>query len=169
MSFDSIFQIFSSPIVIVGVSVVLVALYFQLKHDSHKSKTHNDKPTQTPTKPVQEQEVDLSAQVIPDREFTLDELQQYKGIKSNEPVYVGVNGIVFDVTSKREVYGANENYGIFAGVEASRGLAKSSLNPDDLKPYGSLEGLNEKQLKTLSDWQKFYMKRYPAVGKIKMK
>ncbi|KAL0484416.1 steroid-binding protein [Acrasis kona] len=104
---------------------------------------------------------------IPDKEFTIEDLEKFNGSSDDVPVYLGVNGLVFDVSSKREMYAQGSGYSIFAGKEATRGLAKSSLEAEDLKPYGSTEGLTEKENATLTKWQNFYRGRYPVVGRIK--
>ena len=51
----------------------------------------------------------------PPRNFTLEQLLQYNGTKdekSNEdkPVYLSINGIVFDVTKGRDFYGPGGPY-----------------------------------------------------------
>lgn len=77
-------------------------------------------------------------------------------------------GLVFQVNEeKRHMYQPGTGYSIFAGTDATRALAKSSVNAADLEPYGSLEGLTEKEMNTLNQWISFYKKRYVIVGKIK--
>lgn len=60
--------------------------------------------------------------------FTLKELAKFNG-DNNGPIYLAVKGVVYDVSSKREFYGAGSGYSVFSGKEASRGLAKSSTKP----------------------------------------
>jgi predicted heme/steroid binding protein len=54
------------------------------------------------------------------RIFTLDELAQYDGSRPNEPIYVAIKGVVFDVSRKREVYGPGGSYHVFSGRDASK-------------------------------------------------
>lgn len=51
---------------------------------------------------------------------------------------------------------------MFAGKDASRALAKSSLKPSDCVPEWS--DLPESEKKTLNDWFTFFSKRYNIVG-----
>jgi predicted heme/steroid binding protein len=111
-------------------------------------------------------QVDYSGSSIPDKEFTLEELAQYTGASETEPVYLGIAGLVFDVSAKREMYSGESGYKIFAGKDATRGLAKSSLEVKDLEPFGVTTDLSEKEQTTLKKWQAFYRQRYPCVGKI---
>eukprot|EP01080_Neovahlkampfia_damariscottae_P000977 gene977-9884_t len=104
---------------------------------------------------------------IPNVEFTLEELSKYDGSNSDKKIYIGVKGVVFDVSLKPEFYGNGASYHVFAGKEATRGLAKSSVDPESLKPYGKYDDLNEKDTKTLTDWDALYRKKYPIVGKVK--
>lgn len=52
----------------------------------------------------------------------------------------------------------------FAGKDASRALAKSSVKPEDCRP--DWEDLDEKEKKTLDQWVTFFTKRYNIVGKV---
>jgi len=51
---------------------------------------------------------------------------------------------------------------VFAGKDASRALAKSSLKAEDCVP--EWEDLPESEKKTLNDWITFFSKRYNIVG-----
>jgi len=53
---------------------------------------------------------------------------------------------------------------VFAGKDASRALAKSSVKPEDCRP--EWEDLDEKEKKTLDEWMMFFSKRYNIVGKV---
>jgi len=61
---------------------------------------------------------------------------------------------VFDVTHKRETYGPGGSYNIFSGKDASKGLGKSSLKPEDAVP--DYRDLPENELKVLDDWYSFF-------------
>ena len=53
---------------------------------------------------------------------------------------------------------------VFAGKDASRALAQSSLKPEDCKP--EWEDLPDKEKGVLKDWFTFFSKRYNIVGKV---
>lgn len=53
---------------------------------------------------------------------------------------------------------------MFVGKDASRGLAKSSLDSSDAT--ADLEGLTEKELKVLDDWYSYYSQRYNIMGRV---
>lgn len=53
---------------------------------------------------------------------------------------------------------------VFAGKDASRALAQSSLKFEDCRPeYGDL---SDKDQTVLSEWFTFFSKRYNIVGKV---
>ena len=81
-------------------------------------------------------------------------------------IYIVASGKVFDVTSAKEFYGPGGGYHFFAGRDASRGLAKSSLNVATLseKPVGDLSGLTAEELDVLQQWVKKFKDKYPQVG-----
>jgi hypothetical protein len=80
------------------------------------------------------------------------------------------------------VYGPGKSYNIFAGKDGSKGLGKSSLNPEDAVPDYS--DLPENESKVLDDWFSFFQyvlirptctgayfhfrhrKRYNVVGRV---
>lgn len=77
-----------------------------------------------------------------------------------------VRGKVFDVSyGGVDMYGEGGPYHIFAGIDASRALAKMSFDKDDLSSR-HLGDLTEGQMKVLDDWEKKYTesRKYPVVG-----
>lgn len=58
-------------------------------------------------------------------------------------------------------------YGVFAGRDASRGLATMSLSAEDLREgHDDLSDLTAFEKSTLSDWENQFKFRYPLVGKL---
>ncbi|ODV88747.1 hypothetical protein CANCADRAFT_27975 [Tortispora caseinolytica NRRL Y-17796] len=98
-----------------------------------------------------------------DRQFTVEELAKYDG-KTYKEMYIAIKGVVFDVTRNQQAYGPGSSYNLFVGKEASIGLAKSSLNPEDLQ--GSIDDLTPEELGVLNDWFTFFSKRYNIKGNI---
>ncbi|KAG4089840.1 cytochrome b5 [Neocallimastix lanati (nom. inval.)] len=103
-------------------------------------------------------------QKTPDRKFTQEELSQYDTSDENKPVYVAVKGIVYDVSSRKDLYVKGQRNHIFAGKDFSRALAKTSLELEDVSPY--YEDLSEEEINMLNRWEKFYQKKYPVVGSL---
>ncbi|OAY27520.1 probable steroid-binding protein 3 [Manihot esculenta] len=97
-------------------------------------------------------------------EFTADQLIQYSGTDPSKPIYVAIKGRVFDVTTGKSFYGPGGSYAMFAGKDASRALAKMSKNDEDVSP--SLDGLTEKEMGVLDDWEKKFEAKYPIVGRV---
>ncbi|KAG0252954.1 hypothetical protein BG011_006630 [Mortierella polycephala] len=95
--------------------------------------------------------------------FTHQELTQFNGTNADAPIYVAIKGAVFDVSTKKEMYGPGANYHCFAGKDASKALGMSSVKLEDC--VADYSGLDEKERKTLDDWYVFFEKRYPIVGK----
>ncbi|CAI2180543.1 17684_t:CDS:2 [Funneliformis geosporum] len=96
--------------------------------------------------------------------FTPAELAKFDGSDPTIPVYVAVKSTVFDVSEKRNLYGLNGSYHVFAGKDASKGLGMSSLNLEDaVADYSTLD---ESQLKVLDDWYDRFSKQYNIVGKV---
>uniref|UniRef100_A0A286Y5N0 Cytochrome b5 heme-binding domain-containing protein n=2 Tax=Cavia porcellus TaxID=10141 RepID=A0A286Y5N0_CAVPO len=81
----------------------------------------------------------------------------------DQPIYLAVKGVVFDVTSGKEFYGRGAPYNALAGKDSTRGVAKMSLDPADLTH--DTTGLTDKELETLEDvFTTVYKAKYPIVG-----
>ncbi|KAJ9489716.1 hypothetical protein VN97_g3558 [Penicillium thymicola] len=85
------------------------------------------------------------------------------GTDPNRPTLVAIKGVVFDV-SRNSAYGASGSYRVFAGKDASRALASSSLKPEDCVP--EWYDLPDKEKTVLDEWYTFFSKRYNIVGKV---
>ena len=92
------------------------------------------------------------------------QLTQYNGTDASKPLYVAVKGRIFDVTNGKSFYGPGGPYAMFAGKDASRALAKMSKNDEDVTP--SLDGLSDKEIGVLNDWEKKFEAKYPVVGRV---
>ncbi|KAL8238926.1 hypothetical protein R6Q59_015493 [Mikania micrantha] len=97
-------------------------------------------------------------------ELTLEELNQYDGTNPSKPIYIAVKGRIFDVSTAKSFYGPGGSYAMFAGKDATRALAKMSKNDEDV--VGSLDGLTEKEIGVLDDWEKKFEAKYPIVGSL---
>ena len=84
------------------------------------------------------------------------------------PIYMAIKGNVLDVSyGGKAMYGPEGPYFRFAGIDASRPLAKMSFEPADLAS-SDLSDLTPEQLKVLDDWEKKFLhaKKYPVVGRL---
>ncbi|KAI4337229.1 hypothetical protein L6164_015672 [Bauhinia variegata] len=97
-------------------------------------------------------------------ELSPQQLSQYNGSDPSKPIYVALKGRIFDVTTGKSFYGPGGPYAMFAGKDASRALAKMTKNEQDITP--SLDGLSEKEIGVLNDWEKKFEAKYPVVGRV---
>ncbi|KAF8476144.1 cytochrome b5-like heme/steroid binding domain-containing protein [Kalaharituber pfeilii] len=58
------------------------------------------------------------------------QLAKYDGTDPALPIYVALNGSVFDVSANRETYGPGGSYHVFAGVDAARGFVTGCFKED---------------------------------------
>jgi membrane-associated progesterone receptor component len=95
------------------------------------------------------------------RTFTADELLAFAGV-DGAPIYLSCLGTVFDVTSGADFYGPGAGYGVFAGKEVTRPLAKMAIA--DAEANAGWGNLNEEQRGIVQDWFNKYKAKYPVVG-----
>ncbi|KAK3640006.1 hypothetical protein LTR56_012182 [Elasticomyces elasticus] len=124
------------------------------------------------------QKVELDAPK--DDVISIDYLSKCDGSHQDYPTYVAIKvcraqvygtrqayfdqqGTVFDVSGNK-AYGPEGSYKVFAGKDASRALAQSSLKEEECRP--DWEDLSDDHKKVLNDWYTFFSKRYNIKGKV---
>ncbi|KAI7222257.1 hypothetical protein KC333_g1230 [Hortaea werneckii] len=95
--------------------------------------------------------------------ISVEYLSKCDGTNPDYPTYVTIKGTVFDVTGNK-AYGPEGSYKVFAGKDASRALAQSSLKPEECRP--EWEDLSDEHKKVLNDWYTYFSKRYNIKGKV---
>jgi len=99
---------------------------------------------------------------IGSRDMTASELAAFNGSTSELPILVAVNGFIYDVSSRPELYGKQGGYSLFAGRDVSRALALMDLKCTETH----LDDLDEESKQTLADWVAKYQKQYTIVGRL---
>lgn len=62
--------------------------------------------------------------------MTPEELSAYSGADPDKPVYLSINGTIYDVSAGRHVYGPGGSYSFFAGKDASRAYVTGCFADD---------------------------------------
>ena len=99
-------------------------------------------------------------------EMTKDDLKCFDGIH-NTNIYISIKGEIFDVTNS-DFYKPGGPYHVFAGRDASVGLAKMSHDVEflDTDRYDWNNCLDEKERKILDDWYDKYTQKYKKIAKL---
>lgn len=98
------------------------------------------------------------------RDYSLSELTDYDGSDPTKPLLIGIRGYVYDVTRGRDFYGPGGPYGMFAGKDCTRALAKVSF--DEELFTGNTEGLDPDELDKLEEWVEMFEGKYRRLGKL---
>jgi membrane-associated progesterone receptor component len=107
------------------------------------------------------------------RNFTAKQLSYFDGGKDektgeDKPVYLSVNGTVFDVSDGKNFYGPDGPYEKFSGRECGVALAKMSFDEECLDDLVGCKDLNFGEKDELEGWiEKFtYYRNYPIKGRL---
>jgi predicted heme/steroid binding protein len=65
-------------------------------------------------------------------QLTDAELLSYTGAEPSNPIYLAINGTIFDVSAGRSFYGPGGHYGHFAGRDATRAWVTTCFQPEFL-------------------------------------
>lgn len=99
-----------------------------------------------------------------EKDYTLAELRAFDGSDPERPILLAASGKVFDVTRGRDFYGPRGPYGVFAGKDCSRALAKLSFEASDCT--GDVSGLSAGELEKLDEWVATFEMKYPVLGRL---
>jgi len=105
------------------------------------------------------------------RDLTLDQLKQFDGKAGGEEgenrILIAVNHNIFDVSRGRHLYGPGGPYELYAGQDASRGLATFSVKPDIISDtYDDLSDLSPSENDSLREWESQLRDKYDVVGRL---
>ncbi|CAM1504005.1 Fc.00g015960.m01.CDS01 [Cosmosporella sp. VM-42] len=62
--------------------------------------------------------------------LTLDELAAYDGTDAEKPLYLAINGTIYDVSAGSRIYGPGGSYHYFAGCDAARAYVTGCFSED---------------------------------------
>lgn len=89
-------------------------------------------------------------------DLTLSELAKFDGLDPHLPIYVAVNGLVYDVSSAPRIYGPRGSYHKLAGKDAARVYVTGCFGIPEEYTF-DLRGLDEEEVKhDIREWQHFY-------------
>jgi membrane-associated progesterone receptor component len=98
-----------------------------------------------------------------------EELRAYNGSKDgigspNAPILLAADGLVFNVSPARNLYGPGAEYAIMAGRDASRFLARNTVELAAADAAGAPLSLAEKA--SLGAWAFSLRRKYDVVGRL---
>jgi len=100
-----------------------------------------------------------------ERLFSEGMLAQFDGSNPEKPIYIAIDGDVYDVSSNRATYGPGGSYHFMAGRDAARAYGTGCFGTHRTH---DLRGLTEKEMQGVQHWKKFYAehKKYTKVGRV---
>lgn len=88
------------------------------------------------------------------------ELARFDGSIDGLPIYLAVNGSVFDVSNRREIYGPGGSYNYLSGKDCARAYATNCLN----QHTHDIRDIEPEEVRRLRGWHEFFETKYFKVG-----
>ena len=95
--------------------------------------------------------------------LTPAQLASHDGSDPAKPIYLAIQGTVYDVSAGRQFYGPDGVYP-FAGRECARAFALVSTDTADC--VADVSGLGPMEMESLRDWRAKFDFKYPVVGSV---
>lgn len=109
-------------------------------------------------------------QAVPEAELVqgagLQELRQHTGIRGAR-ILLSFDREIFDVSSKRDIFGPDGSFSMLAGADVTRCLSEMVLESSNLSDL-RWEPDNSEEEKQLGEWKKLLRLRYPMVGGLRV-
>jgi len=106
----------------------------------------------------------VAGRLVEPLSLTLADLALHDGSDASKPIYLAIQGTVYDVSSGRQFYGPDGVYP-FAGRECARAFALVSTDVADCN--ADLSGLGPMEMESLRDWRAKFDFKYPVVGSVR--
>ena len=104
-----------------------------------------------------------AAYVRPRKLWRLDELRAFDGTGGADgPILLAADGLVYNVALARNFYGPDGEYAAMAGTDATRMLAKNSLEEE----ADATAPLNLAEQASLAAWKFSFERKYDCVGRL---
>ena len=104
-----------------------------------------------------------AAYVRPRKLWRLDELRAFDGTGGADgPILLAADGLVYNVALARNFYGPDGEYAAMAGTDATRMLAKNSLEAE----ADATAPLNLAEQASLAAWKFSFERKYDCVGRL---
>ena len=104
-----------------------------------------------------------AAYVRPRKLWRLDELRAFDGTGGADgPILLAADGLVYNVALARNFYGPDGEYAAMAGTDATRMLAKNSLEAET----DATAPLNLAEQASLAAWKFSFERKYDCVGRL---
>jgi len=163
------------PLVFLGTQIDtrLAAMRFfrDLSRSKARRRLHGNKYALVPMLFGIEEPISLKDKTETDLEIeeamtlTMEDLAAYNG-KDGSPLYLAIDGRVYDVSAGTKFYGEGGSYHKFVGKDATYAFATGCLQEECL--ISSTEGLTEKEKREIQRWVELYdtHDKYKFVGHI---
>jgi predicted heme/steroid binding protein len=100
--------------------------------------------------------------------LTLDELKDMNGLTDQTSIFVSIDGLIFDVSCARNMYGPGQAYHQLVAKDATKLYATGCIEDECLSTLDTTASLNWDERKEVNRWLEFYINhdKYTYVGRL---
>ena len=146
----------------VTLTVVAVAAYVYQQQYVLSLRARRYESTKTKSRTVPRGD---PAFLPPKNWWRIEELEEYDGSGDVDgPILLAVDGLVFNVAKARDFYGPGGEYAVMGGKDASRYLAKNTVEPETQDEAAI--ALNVAEKAALAAWKFSFEQKYDVLGRL---
>lgn len=100
--------------------------------------------------------------------MTLEELATMNGSTETTPIYISIQGYIYDVSKARDMYGPGGSYHPLVGIDGTKAFATGCLEEDCIHITVKESPLTEEEQVEVNRWLDFYKNhdKYEYVGRV---
>jgi membrane-associated progesterone receptor component len=149
------------------IKCILMKFFRDLARFKARKRLYGNQQALIPLLLGREKPIDIAVADSLIDSFTMnrEDLARMNG-QEDSPIYIGINGLIFDVTTGKDKYGPGMSYHFFAGKDATIPIGKGCMSQECLDEAGY--NLTDSEQKEVDRWIEFYHThdKYQCIGRL---
>jgi predicted heme/steroid binding protein len=153
------------------VNIFFMRFFRDLSRYKSRKRLYGNQAALMPILMGTEEPVEINTDIAAggeDYTMTAAQLADMDGRTAETPIYISIDGLIYDVSAARKMYGPGGNYHYFAGTDGTQAYATGCTSKACLKTAHPLEKLTPDEHDQIKRWVELYHHhdKYKFIGKL---